>query len=118
MKKALFTHLFIVIISLLGCAGEKPYVKSPKPPPPNAIALPGVEKGKLPKPYEVNGERYYPLPDAEGFVETGKASWYGPEFQGRPTASGEVLDMYKRTAAHKTLPLATVVKVINLSNNK
>lgn len=118
MNKALCTRFFIIIITLLGCSREKHYVKPSQPPPPNVIVLPDVEKGKLPKPYEVNGERYYPLPDAEGFVESGKASWYGPGFHGRPTASGEVFDMYRRTAAHKTLPLATMVKVINLSNNK
>jgi len=68
--------------------------------------------------YIVNGERYYPLPDSMGFVETGRASWYGEDFHGRPTSSGETYDMYKKTAAHKTLPLGTYVKVVNLDNNK
>jgi rare lipoprotein A len=70
------------------------------------------------RPYEVNGIRYFPLPDAEGFAEYGKASWYGQEFHGRPTASGQIYDMYAVSAAHKTLPLGTVVKVVNLSNLK
>jgi len=48
----------------------------------------------------------------------GLASWYGEDFHGRLTASGEVYDMYKLTAAHKTLPLGTVVKVRNLENGK
>jgi rare lipoprotein A len=68
--------------------------------------------------YIVNGERYYPLPDSLGFIETGKASWYGEAFHGRPTSSGETYDMYKMTAAHKTLPLGTYVKVVNLNNNE
>jgi rare lipoprotein A len=66
----------------------------------------------------VNGERYYPLPDSVGFVQIGKASWYGKDFHGRPTSSGEIYDMYKRTAAHKTLPLGTYVKVSNLLNDR
>jgi len=48
----------------------------------------------------------------------GVASWYGVDFNGRLTASGEIYDMYKFTAAHKTLPLGTVVKVTNLDNGK
>ena len=66
----------------------------------------------------VNGERYYPLSKADGFVQYGKASWYGKKFHGRPTASGERFNMYKRSAAHKTLPMGTHVLVLNLSNKK
>lgn len=58
------------------------------------------------------------MPDSDGFVEYGKASWYGKEFHGRRTSSGEVYDMYQKTAAHKTLPMGTYVKVINFTNNK
>jgi rare lipoprotein A len=70
------------------------------------------------RPYEVDGVRYYPLPDAQGFVEYGKASWYGMEFHGRPMANGRTYDMFSKSAAHKILPLDTVVRVVNLSNNK
>ena len=84
-------------------------------PPLSTIILP---KKKLPKPYEINGKRYYPLPDAHGFIQSGKASWYGKKFHGRPTANGEIFNMYKKSAAHKTLPLGTYVKVLNLSNKK
>jgi len=52
------------------------------------------------------------------FVQIGYASWYGKKFHGRPTASGEIFNMYKLTAAHRTLPLGTYVKVTNLSNGK
>ena len=48
----------------------------------------------------------------------GIASWYGEEFHGRPTSSGEIFDMYKLTAAHKELPLGTRVLVTNLKNRK
>ena len=52
------------------------------------------------------------------YVQVGYASWYGKKFQGRPTASGEIYNMYAYTAAHRTLPLGTYVKVTNLSNGK
>jgi rare lipoprotein A len=71
-----------------------------------------------PKPYKVWGKWYQPLPDADGFVQRGKASWYGKKFHGRKTANGEIYDMYAMTAAHKTLPFNTPVKVKNLSNGK
>ena len=53
-----------------------------------------------------------------GNAQEGMASWYGKEFNGRPTASGEIFDMYALTAAHRTLPLGTTIRVINLDNNK
>lgn len=59
-----------------------------------------------------------PTPPAAGNLETGVASWYGKPFDGRPTASGEIFDMNKLTAAHRTLPLGTVVRVENLSNHQ
>lgn len=64
-----------------------------------------------PKPYRVNGTWYKPMPDAKGYVEQGVASWYGRKFHGRRTSSGEIYDMYASTAAHKTLPLGTWVRV-------
>lgn len=71
-----------------------------------------------PEYYEVNGTRYYPLKSAAGFVERGIASWYGREFHGRRTSSGETYDMYKMTAAHRILPLPTYVEVTNLENGR
>ncbi len=53
-----------------------------------------------------------------GRSQTGMASWYGKKFNGRPTASGEIFDMYKLTAAHKKLPFGTRVRVTNLKNGK
>ena len=70
------------------------------------------------RPYVVNGRTYYPLPSAEGYIETGMASWYGRKFHGRKTACGEQYDMYARTAAHKTLPLQTMLLVKNLENGR
>ena len=53
-----------------------------------------------------------------GYSETGIASWYGSDFHGKPTASGEIYNMYAMTAAHKTLPLGTYVRVTNLENGR
>jgi len=68
--------------------------------------------------YEEFGESYVILESSDGFSEIGIASWYGIEFQGRNTSSGEVYDMYQLTAAHKTLPLPTYVRVDNLDNGQ
>ncbi|NPA95792.1 MAG: septal ring lytic transglycosylase RlpA family protein [Thermodesulfobacteria bacterium] len=70
------------------------------------------------KPYRVGGHTYYPLPSSKGFVETGYASWYGPNFHGKRTANGERYNMYAMTAAHKILPMNTYVRVENLENNR
>jgi peptidoglycan lytic transglycosylase len=66
--------------------------------------------------YEVGSDRYYVLKDSHGFKERGVASWYGNKFQGRRTSSGEAYDMFRMTAAHKTLPIPCYVRVTNLRN--
>ena len=70
------------------------------------------------KSYEVFGRRYHVLASAEGFRETGLASWYGKKFHGRKTSNGERYDMFALSAAHKNLPLPTYVRVTNLGNGK
>jgi rare lipoprotein A len=110
----LLSALTLASLMLFACATERTYVRRPLGT--KVIVLPEKERGT--KPYVVNGERYYPLSKADGFVQYGNASWYGKKFHGRPTASGERYDMYKRSAAHKTLPLGTHVLVLNLSNKK
>lgn len=71
-----------------------------------------------PDSYEVFGKRYYTLKTSRGFQERGIASWYGKDFHGRRTSSGEVYDMYQMTAAHKHLPLPSYVTVTNLENGR
>lgn len=71
-----------------------------------------------PESYVVNGKRYFVDFDSKEFSQQGVASWYGTKFHGRKTSSGEIYDMYKMTAAHKTLPLPSYVKVTNLHNDK
>ncbi len=70
------------------------------------------------KPYRINNIKYYPIPTSAGYVETGIASWYGPDFHGKPTSNGERYNMYNATAAHKILPMNTVLLVKNLENGK
>ncbi|MGH6938758.1 septal ring lytic transglycosylase RlpA family protein [Hypericibacter sp.] len=72
---------------------------------------------KIGQPYQVDGVWYYPKVDY-GYDETGIASWYGPDFNGKPTASGEIYDQNGLTAAHKSLPLPTIVQVTNLENGR
>ena len=72
---------------------------------------------KVGKPYQINGEWYYPRM-VDRYRETGVASWYGHPFHGRKTANGEVYDMHGMTAAHPTLPLPSIARVTNLENGK
>lgn len=69
-------------------------------------------------PYRVRGKQYYVLKDANAYRERGTASWYGAKFQGHKTANGEIYDLYRATAAHKTLPIPSYVRVTNLANNR
>jgi rare lipoprotein A len=106
--------------------------KTPAPPPESTPApprdvnatpdaVPRIEprsKRGNPKFYEVLGKRYFVLPNADGYVERGLASWYGPTFHGERTSMGESYDMYAMTAAHKTLPLPAYARVTNLRNGK
>jgi rare lipoprotein A len=68
--------------------------------------------------YEQSGRWYRVLDSSYGYDERGQASWYGEQFQGRPTSSGETYDMYALSAAHRTLPIPTYVRVTNLDNGR
>jgi len=84
-------------------------------------AVPRVEpRSKFGNPpfYDVLGHRYFVRATADGYVERGVASWYGPTFDGLHTATGEHYDMYGMTAAHKTLPLPAYARVTNLRNGR
>lgn len=114
------TTALAVLVALLSACASAP----PRPPPdpgqlPDAVprAEPRSARGNPPF-YEVFGERYTVLPTAEGYVERGVASWYGPDFHGGTTSMGERYDMYGMTAAHKTLPLPAYVRVTNLQNGR
>ena len=80
-----------------------------------ASTPPAAKKGDH---YTVAGKRYYPISSSTGFAQRGLASWYGGKFHGRLTSNGERYNMYGRTAAHKTLPFNTYVRVTNLQNGR
>ena len=69
-------------------------------------------------PYTVLGKSYDVLPTEEGYSERGVASWYGEKFHGHKTSNGEVFDMYLASAAHKSLPIPSFLRVTNLDNNR
>jgi rare lipoprotein A len=117
MKRS-FPIYLVGLLCLFSCAGERSRVRTDVSTVSKTIILSEIRKGEIPNSYVVDGQRYYPLPDSYGFVQLGKASWYGKKFHGRRTANGERFDMYKKSAAHKTLPMNTYVKVTNLSNNE
>ncbi len=103
--------LLMVGVALSGC-------RSVSTAPPERAKPPPARAPGYPKPYRVNGVWYQPIPDAYGFKQRGTASWYGRKFHGRRTSNGEIYDMYGISAAHKTLPFGTVVRVTNMRNGR
>ncbi|HUL06689.1 MAG TPA: septal ring lytic transglycosylase RlpA family protein [Candidatus Acidoferrum sp.] len=101
--------LAFAMLALASCAeqggGGKPPVQQ---------AVPGYKVGK---PYAIDGVWYYPAVDYN-YAETGIASWYGPNFHGLATANGETYDMNALSAAHRTLPMPSMVRVTNLDNGR
>lgn len=115
--------LLLVLCVSFGCGSKK--ISGPSAPPSKAGTprKPGSKpkNGRIPatqRPYAINGITYHPIPSAQGYAEQGLASWYGEPFHGRKTSNGEIYDMYGDTAAHKTLPMHTVLLVKNLENGK
>ncbi len=109
-----------------GCGSNKPQDGPPKS---GSSEIRGIPDDAVPRPearsrygngpnYEVFNKPYTVMPSAVGYEERGVASWYGKKFHGNLTSNQEVYDMYGMTAAHKTLPLPTYVRVRNLSNNR
>lgn len=119
-----------VLALLSACAVQRPappVTAPPTPQPPVDSPRPADEvvpkhepksKQGNPRFYEVAGKRYFVLPSADGYTERGVASWYGPGFHKGTTSNGERYDMYAMTAAHKTLPLPSYVRVTNLKNGR
>ncbi len=105
---SLFLTLAVTLaLFLAGCAS------TPSTHKPDLSASPATEP-----PYTINDTTYKPLTSAQGYWERGRASWYGEQFHGQETANGEVFDMFAMTAAHKTLPMNTVLLVRNLENGR
>ena len=114
----IFTSLKLQIILLIpfflvGCSEATFLVNSAK-----RIGTWGDEPiYKIGTPYKINGKWYYPAVDYD-YEEIGIASWYGPGFHGKKTANGEIFDQNKISAAHRTLPMPSIVRVTNLDNGK
>jgi rare lipoprotein A len=99
-----------------GCASNRPTVRAP-PVDAQSGASAHADRGNPPF-YDVLGRRYYVLPTSDGYRARGVASWYGRDFHGLATSSGETYNMNAMTAAHTTLPIPTWVEVTNLENGK
>jgi rare lipoprotein A len=116
----------LALLALAACAPQpRRPLPAPEPPPPapatgGDIAPREEPRARLGNPpfYEVDGQRYVVLASAAGHVERGVASWYGSDFHGGRTATGETYDMDAMTGAHPTLPLPAWVRVTNLQNGR
>lgn len=115
-QKLLISTLAILVIA--GCSGVS---KSSRVKTSSKGATPQdhpLSKSGNPSSYVVFGKTYTLLPTTKGYREKGMASWYGDKFHGKPTSSGEPYNMHAYTAAHKTLPIPSYVKVTNTDTGK
>jgi rare lipoprotein A len=108
--------IFLGGMFLVGCAARQPVSsrQPPAAPQPSTAPAPAPEEAKT----NTTAPPVAPVARPDAMVEEGNASWYGAPFHGRQASNGEVYDMYKLTAAHRTLPFNTVVRVTNLNNGK
>jgi rare lipoprotein A len=127
-----FCALCVLCVHSIGCASRKPVADRRQPPPaqPTETSPTTAEAAKRstdvpetpapPPTAALNPKRSKPAPTPapSGYTEEGNASWYGEPFHGRHASNGEIYDMYKLTAAHRTLPFETMVRVTNLNNGK
>ncbi|MGA3086272.1 MAG: septal ring lytic transglycosylase RlpA family protein [Thermodesulfobacteriota bacterium] len=126
MNGRLFFLLFFIFLLFVVNGCSKTIIMAPVPspaiqPPTPAKKTPSVVSKKTDRkerPYAVNGKWYSPIASVNEFKEKGICSWYGPDFHGKPTSSGELYDMFGFTAAHRILPFNTQVRVRNPSNKK
>lgn len=117
-ERQLFPYLLMLLLA--GC-GSVPYYQGDGPGIPiDVSSIPAVVPRQEPQSrygnpssYVIDGRRYRVMQSSEGYVATGRASWYGRKFHGRRTSSGEPFNMYSMTAAHKSLPLPTYATVTN-----
>ena len=117
--------MFLLALIGSGCAGRRPIAgRQPAPTQPSSTPPGTAESAKrstdVPETPSSRPRRDKPpvVPAPAGYTEEGNASWYGDPFNGRRASNGEIYDMYKLTAAHRTLPFDTKVRVTNLNNGK
>jgi len=121
--------LCVLGVGSSGCGSRRPIISRRQPPPAQPTDTPpatdaaakrstDVPETPAPPGTAAASKRNKPAPAPVGYMEEGNASWYGAPFHGRRASNGEVYDMYKLTAAHRTLPFETIVRVTNVSNGK
>lgn len=113
LGRSLFLIAALLVVS--GCAETQFLIHSAKRIQDHSASPDG--RYKVGNPYQIGGIWYYPEVNYD-YDETGIASWYGPNFHGKPTANGDTFDMNELTAAHRTLPMPSVVEVTNLDNGR
>ncbi|MGD8327638.1 MAG: septal ring lytic transglycosylase RlpA family protein [Sphingomonadales bacterium] len=114
MTERIVTLLVLALFTLSACGSPAPRNSRSQ-----NVPLPSASSGKVKvgKPYRIAGVWYYPKDDV-AYDQIGIASWYGPGFHGKPTASGERFDQNALTAAHTTLPMPSYIEVTNLDNGR
>lgn len=117
IKRSVSMAGLVVAIMLSACADTRGPASSIPTARDTPTAPNSVGRYKVGKPYQIKGTWYQPVEDF-GYEEVGMASWYGRQFHGRHTANGETYNMNDMTAAHRTLPLPSVVRVTNLNNGR
>ncbi len=124
--------LCVLGVNSSGCASRKPIADHRQPPPAEPSSTPSATADAAKRSTDVREpsatppavapapkrSKLAPTPAPAGYTEEGNASWYGLPFHGRHASNGEIYDMYKLTAAHRTLPFETMVRVTNLTNGK
>ena len=126
-RNPVYALLLLSLFAILAACGSNKAKDGP--PRSGSASIPELPDDAVPRPeprskygngpvYEVLGKRYTVMDSSSGYKERGVASWYGKKFHGNLTSNREPYDMYAMTAAHKTLPLPTYVRVRNLSNNR
>jgi len=117
LKGALIVGLTGLLAACASVSGAVPGVGGRRPVETAVVRDPAPIVSGTMRPYQIRGRWYRPAEDP-GYNQVGMASWYGDQFNGRPTATGERFDMHAMTAAHKTLPLPSMVEVTNMANGR
>jgi rare lipoprotein A len=113
----LYGVVILFIVGFTGCSQKRPSAKIHKKHMPTKYTSAARHRATM-RTYRVLGKTYHPSYVTKGQVMRGVSSWYGPNFHGKYTSNGEIYNMHARTAAHKTWPMDTIVKVHNLENDK
>lgn len=119
--------LVLLLLLLASCATDRYTIQQDRAPsvtiradqvPDAVVRAEPIRAAGNKSPYTVNGKTFTVLDTAHTYQEVGLASWYGVKFHGHLTSNGEIFDMYQPTAAHRTLPIPTFVRVTNLQNQR